>query len=328
VSGSSGGSPISLAGLAVIALLACLLAVLLTPVARRLALRFGAVDQPDGRRVHSSPTPTWGGLAILVAYIVPLLVAAVVTHTISMQMVGITVGAALISMMGAVDDLRGLPVVPRLGIQVSVALLVIAFGVRFEGITSPFTEAGYVSLGWLSWPATLLWIVFITNAVNWIDGLDGLAAGICAIASGALALMAAENIFATGAVASGMMGAAICGACLGFLPYNFSPAKIFMGDAGAMFLGFVLACTSTVGAFKIPTAVAVLPPALVLGVPIVDMTTTILSRAKNRRPIYRADKSHLHHRLLQAGLSVPQVVVVLYSAELALCTLAFFLFRG
>lgn len=323
-----GQSPIGLVGLAAIALSAWLLAVLLTPVARRLALRFGAVDQPDSRRVHSSPTPSWGGLAILAAFLVPLLVAAAVTNTISVQIVGIAIGAVLISIMGAIDDLRGLPVAPRLGVQVGVALLAICFGVRFEGITSPFADAGYVNLGWLSWPATLLWIVFITNSVNWIDGLDGLAAGICAIASGALALMAAENIFATGAVASGMMGAAICGACLGFLPYNFSPAKIFMGDAGAMFLGFVLACTSTVGAFKIPTAVAVLPPALVLGVPIADMTTTILSRARNGRPIYKADRSHLHHRLLQAGLSVPQVVMVLYGAELALCLLAFLLFRG
>ena len=326
--GVAAESPVGWTGLAAIAAAACLLVLALTPLARRLAMRAGAIDEPDARRVHAAPTPSWGGLAILAGFLAPLLAVGVATGTMSAQAVGIGVGCILMSAMGAIDDVRGLPVAPRLLLQVAVALLVIAFGVRFAGLSNPFKAGEYTSLGWLSWPATLVWIVVVTNAINWIDGLDGLAAGVCAIASGALMLMAASNITATGAVLSGMMGAALCGACLGFLPHNFSPAKIFMGDAGAMFLGFALACVSTVGAFKIPTAIAVLAPVLVLGVPIADMVTTILSRAKNRRPIYRPDRSHLHHRLLQTGMSVRQVVLILYGAEIALCAVAFLLFRA
>jgi UDP-GlcNAc:undecaprenyl-phosphate GlcNAc-1-phosphate transferase len=314
--------------LAAVAAAAFGLVVALTPLARRLSVRWGAIDEPgEARRVHSSPTPTSGGLVILLGFLAPFLIAAAAGGALRAQVVGIAVGCVLMSLMGAVDDRRGLPVTPRLAVQIGVACLVMAFGVRITGLRVPFDAAGYVNLGLLSAPVTLVWILLVTNAINWIDGLDGLAAGICAIASGALAAMAGANLGATGAVLSGLMGAALCGACLGFLPHNFNPAKIFMGDAGAMFLGFALACASIVGAFKVPTAIAVFAPLLILGVPIADVVATVASRAKNGRPIYRPDKSHLHHRLLQAGLSVRQAVLLLYGAEVALCALAFLLLR-
>jgi UDP-GlcNAc:undecaprenyl-phosphate GlcNAc-1-phosphate transferase len=201
--------------------------------------------------------------------------------------------------------------------QVGCAALLIPFGVRIDVLSHPLHPGGYLYLGAWSYPLTILWIVTVTNAINWIDGVDGLAAGVCAIASMALALMAAQR----GQAAPALMAGALCGGLLGFLRYNFAPARIFLGG-GALFVGFALASIATVGAFKATTAVAVAVPLLILGVPIVDSAVVITRRLLARQPIYRADRGHLHHRLLARGFTPRQTALVLYAVSLGLSAVA------
>ena len=209
-------------------------------------------------------------------------------------------------------------------VQILCALLVIPFGVRIEFLTDPFHPGHMIYLGLWAAPLTVLWIVGVTNAINWIDGLDGLAAGVCAIAAMTLALMAVQS----GQPALALLAASLCGSLLGFLRYNFNPAKIFMGG-GALFVGFTLAAIAAAGAFKVAAAMAIMVPILVLGVPIFDTAFVIIRRFLSGHPIYQADKSHLHHRLLARGFTHRQTVVILYIVSLGLSAVAVLLaFRG
>jgi len=309
------------------AIVGLVLALALTPLVQRLAPRLGAVDRPEERRVHERLTPTAGGLAIYIAFWVALGVAVLVAHFLTHQPLdlagggGILIGATLLLGLCLLDDIYGLHPAPRLIGQILVAIIAFQWGVRIEGLTNPlalFGQHSYMAVGWLSGPLTVLWIVFVINAINWLDGLDGLAAGVCAIAAASLAIMAASANMLVVAT----MGAALAAASLGFLRYNFIPARIFMGDTGAMFLGFVLACLSVMGAFKIPTAIAVVVPLLVLGVPIYDAIATVFRRARAGKPIYNADKTHLHHRLLDRGLTATQTVLLIYAVTILLCLAA------
>jgi len=300
-------------------LVGLVLALLLTPIVEKIAPRIGALDRPALRHVHEKVTPTGGGLAIFAAFWLAVVVSGAFRHT--PEIVGIFVGSVVLVAVCLADDIRKLHWAPRLASQIIVAIIVVHWGVQIEGITNPLALWGggpYLALGRWSGPLTVFWIVFMINAINWIDGLDGLAAGVCAIAAATFTIMAISG----GLGVVGVLGAAIAGACLGFLPYNFSPARIFMGDTGAMFLGYMLAYISISGPFKSTTVLAVLVPFLVMGVPIYDTLITGIKRIAQGKPVYNADRTHLHHRLLDRGLSVTQTVLIYYAITGVLCALA------
>lgn len=295
-----------------------------TPLVRRIAFKVGAVDIPkDERRMHKKPIARLGGLAIFAGFIVAV-VFTVISRSIDTGMilqdyrlVGLIVGVIIIVTIGIIDDIRPMKAWIKLIFQIVAALIVAFGGIRITEITNPFSPIGMTFLGMLSIPVTVIWIVGITNAINFIDGLDGLAAGVSSIASLSLLFI---SIFdqQVGAV---FLIAALAGASLGFLPFNFNPAKIFMGDTGSTFLGFALASISVMGLAKSYAALAIAVPLLVLGLPIFDTAFAILRRVSNGKSIMEADRGHLHHRLMDMGFSQRQTVVALYivSAFLGIC---------
>jgi UDP-GlcNAc:undecaprenyl-phosphate GlcNAc-1-phosphate transferase len=288
---------------------ALVISYILTPFVKRLAWKAGAVDIPkDERRVHTKPIPRIGGLAIYIAFIVTVLITMPVTDNIK----GVIIGGTLITILGVLDDIYNLPAKIKLLGQVAAAGILVYFGIKVEWVTNPLGDMVY--LGKLSIPITIFWIVGVTNTLNFIDGLDGLAAGIASIASFTLMLVALNE--GLGPVV--ILTAALAGGAVGFLPFNFNPAKIFMGDTGAMFLGYVLAAISVMGAIKSATAIALAVPILALGLPIFDTAFAILRRAINGYPVMKADKDHLHHRLLAIGLTQRQTVLIMYSISAAL----------
>lgn len=295
-------------------------ALLLTPLARALAMRTGIVAHPGGRRIHSAPTPLMGGLAMYAAFVivVPLVVWLTPGLVFSRQTIGILLGGTLVALVGVLDDRFELPGwVQALNI-LAAGLVLTLFGVRIQYVTSPVE----IVLGAFSIPVTMLWVLMVTKAVDCMDGLDGLAAGISAIAAFTLMLMAV----ATGRQVSAVMAAALFGATIGFLRFNYPPARIFMGTIGAQFLGFTLAGISVLGAFKIPTLVAVLVPVLVLGVPLFDTTFVVLKRAVSGKKVHEADTTHLHHRLVEKGLSHQQAIWFIYGLTIVFCGAAYALF--
>lgn len=312
--------------------LAAVTSFLLTPLVQQLALRCGVARQPRTRDLHTYPVARWGGLAIYVAFVVTLGAALVVLHwghgrsflgpTFKLVL-GVLLAGTLLSVVGALDDRYDLSPGKQIIAQLLCALLVIPFGVRIDVVSDPLHPGAMLSLGMWSVPVTVLWIVGVTNAVNWIDGLDGLAAGVCAIASMTLGLMAVQSAYP----ALGLLAGALCGSLLGFLRYNVAPARIFMGG-GALFVGFCLAAIAAVGAFKAATAMALLVPVLILGVPIFDSLFVIARRLATGHSIYVADKSHLHHRLLARGFTQRHTVLILYAASLCLSAVAVLLAMG
>jgi UDP-GlcNAc:undecaprenyl-phosphate GlcNAc-1-phosphate transferase len=315
------------------ALVAALLANLLTPIVQQAALRHGAAHAPRARDIHTRPVPRWGGVAIYVAFAIAVLIAAFIVDVffdrhIQWQTIragaGLFIAGTLISLVGAIDDLKDLSPAKQMAVQVGCALLVIPFGVKIDLLSDPFRPGQMIYLGNWSYLITVLWLVAVTNAINFIDGLDGLAAGISAIAAMTLALMAVQSK----QPALALLAAALCGSLLGFLRHNFNPAKIFMGG-GAPFVGFTLAAISATGAFKLATTMAILVPILILGVPIFDTAFVIIRRLMGGRPIYQADKSHLHHRLLARGFTQRQTVLIIYLVSISLSAAAIYLyFRG
>jgi len=275
----------------------------LTPVVAELARRMGALDAPSARKIHSEPTPRLGGIAIYFGVIIPSLLFLSPEGT----MRGILVGASLITLVGVLDDVRGMKPLVKLALQFVVAGILVLYGVRLETITLP--GVGILVLGWVAFPFSLIWVVAIMNIVNFIDGMDGLAAGVCAISSVTFAIIA----ISLGRIDIGVLAAITAGATTGFLWHNFYPASIFMGDSGSMLLGFLLAAITLQGFLKGVAAVALVIPLLVLGIPIIDTGFAILRRIKNRQPIYVADRGHLHHRFANLGYSQRQTVVILYS---------------
>ena len=253
--------------------LAAVVSFLATPLVKTLAYKVGAIDVPkDNRRMHKVPIPRLGGLAIFLAFLLSTLVFA----DIDRQMQGILLGAVMIVVLGVMDDIMALKALPKLIVQIAAAGVAVYYGCRIQFLSNPnvFSDMTYVNLGWLSVPITIIWIVAITNAVNFIDGLDGLAVGVSAISTASLiviALMVAEVNIA-------IILCALFGACLGFIPYNFNPAKIFMGDTGATFLGYILATLSVTGLFKMYAIISFAVPFLILGVPIFDICFAVLRR--------------------------------------------------
>ena len=278
-----------------------------TPFVKALAYRIGAIDRPgEERRVHKKATPLLGGLAIFYGFVVSILCLS----EIDMGVRGMIFGALIIIITGVFDDIRPLHPLTKLAGQLLAAVIVVLHGIQIYRISMPtvIVPAGSLELGVFSVPITIIWIVAVTNAVNLIDGLDGLAAGVSSIAS--MTLLCIALIASEGNIA--IMTAALTGACFGFLPYNFNPAKIFMGDTGAMFLGFILSCVSIMGVFKAYAVISFVVPLLVLGLPLFDTGFVMLRRMKNHQPIMEADRGHLHHKLLDMGLTQKQTVGILY----------------
>jgi UDP-GlcNAc:undecaprenyl-phosphate GlcNAc-1-phosphate transferase len=295
-------------GLAAAALLvAALVALITTPVVRSLAVRMGAVDIPkDGRRMHDHPIPRMGGLAIFFGFILSVLIFQTLTPSLR----GMLLGSVIIVVLGILDDIYALPALPKFLIQIVAALVAVLEGNRIEFLSNPniFSKEPFWELGWLSIPISVLWIVAITNSVNLIDGLDGLACGVSTISS--MTLLVIALIVSEPDVA--ILMAALAGACIGFLPYNLNPAKIFMGDTGSTFLGFILATVSIQGLFKFYAIISFAVPFLMLGLPIFDTCFAILRRvAKGQSPM-SPDRGHIHHRLIDMGFSQKQAVAVLY----------------
>ncbi|AFK85344.1 MULTISPECIES: MraY family glycosyltransferase [Thermoanaerobacterium] len=291
----------------VVAFVAALMA---TPAAKKLAYKIGAIDIPkDKRRVHSKPVPLIGGLAIYLGTVLSMLLFLPKSET----NIGIIAGSTIIVALGIFDDKYELKAKVKLLGQLLAAFVVVLSGVRIDWLTNPFGD-GMINIGVFAIPLSIFWIVGITNAMNLIDGLDGLAAGIASISSGSLFVVSLLN----GRYATAIITVAVTGAALGFLPYNFNPAKIFMGDTGAMFLGFILSAVSIQGAVKSAAAIAIAVPILALGVPVFDTIFAIIRRLANKKPIMEADKGHLHHRLLALGLSQRQAVFVMYGVSLFL----------
>ncbi|MGI6037445.1 MAG: glycosyltransferase family 4 protein [Limnochordia bacterium] len=275
---------------------------LITPLVRRLAVRYGFIDRPNERRVNRVPVPTGGGVGIFLGFTIPVLLTLPLSRTTA----GILASGGLILLLGLIDDRWSLRPLIKLAGQIAVAYLLTRFGLRIEFVTNPFGDMLY--LGPLATPVTILWIVAVTNTINLIDGLDGLAAGIASIACFPLFLIALQR----GQTLAAFLTIALAGSCIGFLPHNFNPATIFMGDAGAMFLGFMLGAIAVQGALKGPTTIALTVPILILGVPIFDTLFAIVRRWQRGTPFYVADKGHVHHRLLDLGLTQRQAVMVMY----------------
>jgi len=281
---------------------ALIVAYFITPHVKDFAIRTGALDAPDARKVHTRPIPRMGGLAIYLGFVLAVLASLHISHEIA----GLLVGGTVILIVGIIDDLKHLSAKTKLAGQILAALVLVLFDVRIEWLSNPFGEMIY--LHYLSIPLTVLWIVGLTNTVNLIDGLDGLAAGVSTIASITILLVALQQNFWTVAI----LTAALAGSALGFLQHNFNPAKIFMGDTGSMFLGYMLAGVSILGVVKSAATIALVVPIVALGLPIMDTAFAIIRRYTNGRPIFKPDKGHLHHRLLEMGLTQKQAVLLMY----------------
>jgi UDP-GlcNAc:undecaprenyl-phosphate GlcNAc-1-phosphate transferase len=285
------------------ALIAFGIVVLLTPAVGGMARLLGVVDAPDTRRVHRRPIPRLGGLAIFLGIIVP----ALAFLELSGEMRGILLGIAVACVIGAIDDFRGLAPLPKLLGQVLAAVIPVSFGVWVDHFTFPFI--GVVDLpAWLGVSLTIVWIVAVMNMVNFLDGMDGLASGVCAIAGLTFAIIA----LSLGKTDAAILSAVVAGACVGFLRHNFFPARVFMGDSGALVLGFTLATISVAGLLKTASTVVLFLPLVVLAVPIIDTSFVVAKRLKYKQPISSADRSHLHHRFLNIGFSQRRAALVMW----------------
>ena len=294
-------------------LIALAISFLFTPLMRKIALKKRIVDKPGKGKVHTKPVPLLGGVAIYLAFVLAILLALCLNPALkekfSLFFIGLFFGGLVLVILGIYDDMTGVTAFPKFIIQIFAASILFYYGFRIEFITNPF--GGLIHFAPLpSLLITIFWIVALTNAINLIDGLDGLAAGIVSIVSLALLSIALYRHDLIGI----FLALALAGSCLGFLKFNFYPAKIFMGDTGSMFLGFVLAAIGITGIHKSATAAALLIPIVALGIPVYDTLVAIIRRSKKRTYIFKGDKEHLHHRLLNIGLSYRGAVISLYFA--------------
>ena len=296
-----------IARVAIALVAAFLVAFITTPLVKSLAEKVGAVDVPkDNRRMHKTPIPRMGGLAIFLGFLLSTLLFV----PLSTPVRGMLLGAVIIVVLGILDDIYALPAMPKLIVQIVAALVAVLHGNVIQVLSNPniFSDNPYWVLGGWAIPISVLWIVGITNAVNRIDGLDGLAVGVATISS--LTMLVIAMLVSDGMVA--LMMAALAGGCIGFIPYNHNPAKIFMGDTGSTFLGFVLATVSIQGLFKFYTIISFAVPFLMLGLPLFDTCFAILRRLSKGQNPMAPDRSHVHHRLIDMGFNQKQAVAILY----------------
>ncbi|MBA3244283.1 MAG: undecaprenyl/decaprenyl-phosphate alpha-N-acetylglucosaminyl 1-phosphate transferase [Actinobacteria bacterium] len=297
------------------AAIALVIVILLTPAVGGMARLLGVVDVPEKRRLNLNPIPRLGGLAIFFGIFIP----ALAFLDLGRETRGVLLGAAVAALVGAIDDFRRLPATQKLAGQLIAAVIPVVFGVWVDRFTFPFLGIHELP-EWVGMPLTVLWIVAIMNMVNFLDGLDGLAAGVCAISGATFCVIA----LSLGKPDPAILSAIIAGACIGFLRHNFYPARIFMGDSGALMLGFILAAVSIQGLLKTAATVALLFPLLVLAVPILDTSFVVARRLKNREKVYAPDQAHLHHRFLRRGFTQRRAAVTMWAwcAALAAAALA------
>ena len=294
--------------------IALILALIMTPLVKRFAFAVGAIDKPNYRKVHTRIMPRLGGLAIYIAFVGAVLIALPFVpegtlRNYDLNMIrAILVGGSIIVIVGGLDDRFELSAKVKLVGQIAAACVVVfGFGVKIDLLNIPFGESMQPVAAWLSIPLTIFWIVGVTNAINLIDGLDGLAAGVSGIAIATILTMAAIMGF----VPVILLSTILLGGVVGFLFYNFHPAKIFMGDSGALFLGFCLATLSMLG-FKQVTIVSFVTPLLIIGVPLSDTFFAIIRRWRSKKPIFAPDKGHLHHCLQELGFGHRNTVLIIW----------------
>lgn len=289
---------------------------IITPFVIKLAHKIGATDKPNNRKVHQKIMPRLGGLGIFIGVVAGYFATGLYNERIT----GIIVGGIIIVILGVLDDKYELSAKWKLIGQLAAAGIIVMTGLRIEYISIPFVLESF-HIGWLAIPLTIFWIVGITNAINLIDGLDGLAAGISSIAIATIAVLA----FIAGKDLILILSLIVLGSTIGFLFYNFHPAKIFMGDTGALFLGYCIAVFSLLGLYKSVTLFSLVIPIIILGVPVFDTAFAIIRRLLNKQPISAPDKSHLHHRLLALGFSHRNTVLVMYGFGIFFSMCAVFL---
>ena len=308
-----------------IVIISIISSVILTPLVIKFAKKFGYVDIPkDNRRVHEKPMPRIGGIAIVLSMFIGLFIYYIFTRNIpsislNNKFTGYILGAIVIFAMGILDDMYNLRARYKFVFQLIAAIIVCSFGIVIDTAKIPFIHTDLIDLGILSIPITMIWVIGITNAVNLIDGLDGLAAGISSISSLALLIIFITTSASLEAI---IITAVLFGATVGFIPYNFNPAKTFMGDVGSNFLGFTLAIVSILGLAKGYTMIAIVAPLLILGVPIFDTLFAMVRRFFAGKPLLTPDGAHIHHRLLKKGFSQKQAVIILYTITSVLCIFA------
>ncbi len=286
--------------------IAFFVALVSTPLAKKIAIKFNAIDEPKARGLHKSPKPRMGGLAIILGFFVALLVAMPFVEELrTIQVLGFTIGALFIIVLGIFDDIYQLSAKIKLVVQILSAVIVVYTGTTVTFVSIEFLDR----VQYLSPVITVIWIVGLTNAVNILDGVDGLAAGVTAICSSCLFVLC----IISGSPLAVIFTASLAGSCLGFLPRNFSPAELFMGDTGSTFLGYVLAVSSIIGLFKGYAILSIVIAVFSMALPIVDTTFAMLRRFFNGKPIMQADRGHLHHRLVDRGYSHKKTVLILYS---------------
>lgn len=296
-------------------LIALIVAYVLTPGVKKLAIKVGAVDKPNARKVHTHAIPRLGGLAIYVGFMAAVLFCVPVRH----ELLGLLLGCTAIVALGIWDDICNISAKVKLVGQIVAACIPIAFGIQIEWLTNPFGTL-IVLPELVAIPVTIFWIIGFTNTVNLIDGLDGLAAGVSFIASVSMFLLA----YTMNQYLPAMIIVAMAGAALGFLQYNFNPAKIFMGDTGSMLLGYTMAVAAVLGLVKTAATIALVVPLIALGLPILDTLFAIIRRKMSGVPIFQPDKGHLHHRLLALGMSQKQAVLIMYFVSIVLGIVALF----
>ncbi len=292
-----------------------------TPLVRRLALGTGVIDRPNERSVNLRPDmPLMGGMAIGLGFAAGLAVALrqMSGEIAEGRLTGLAVGGAIVLASGIWDDRFGMRAPMKFALQILAAVVAISNGYHIAHFTEPFTHTSYVLADWQMWPITILWIVMITNAINLIDGLDGLATGVAAIIAATLSIIAAQH----GPDGFGLwIGLALVGSLLGFLPFNFAPARIFLGDTGALFIGFVLSLIALEG-YRQVSLLTFVVPILALAVPILDTGLSVIRRIKNHSPIFTADRQHMHHRMLETEGTARSAVLQFYLLTGAFCLLS------
>ncbi len=303
----------------VLILVSGIIAFLATPLVKKLALKYKVVDEPkNNRKIHKKPIPLLGGLAIYLPFVLLTLIKGPVVTDAE---IGIILGTTIIIIGGILDDIWELKPFEKLFFQLMAAVVLIIMGVSIQLIANPFTnDISYLDIGYWSVPITIVWVVGITNAMNLIDGLDGLSSGVSLISTITIFIIAVTKDRSNAMY----LTAILMGSIAGFLPYNFNPASIFLGDTGAQLLGFLLAAISMEGAIKSATIFSVVVPILTMGLPIFDTVFAIIRRKVNGRSIMEADRGHLHHRLLDLGLSQRQAVLIMYLISALLSGLAIF----
>ena len=296
-----------------------ILAMLFVPLMRPLSFKVGALDRGKGRRVHKGIVPRLGGIGIFLAFLIPLAFSLTrgVWDDFHEKMIGVLVASTVVMLIGAYDDIKGATIRNKLIAEAVAALIIYAWGIGITVITNPF--GGPIALGWLSLPVTVLWIIIVTNAINLIDGLDGLAAGTGIFICAAFFLLPGTDIHLQ------LTYVILAGALLGFLRYNFPPASIFMGDSGSLFLGFFLGATSVLSSRKATAVVTIMIPIIAFSLPLMDMFYAVVRRYYRGLPLGEADKEHIHHKLLEKGLSKRKVLFLLYAVNICLLLLVLFI---